>query len=332
MIRHALAAALALALPGAALAAPPILLTLPQGANVSAAREAPASSLEFLTGPWNDGAAPSKRLEGNRADTAWRLRANQATTLQILAPLRAQIEAEGYSILFECESEACGGFDFRYALDILPEPEMHVDLADFRYLAARKGDAYVGLMVSRSSESGFVHLSTMQAEEITLAQPRNELTALPHPPAILTPGGVAMPDAPAATGAQLGAALEAQGALALEDLVFESGSAELGAGEFASLKALAAYLRAESGAMVALVGHTDATGSLEGNIALSERRAEAVRARLIEGYGAPAAQLSSEGAGWLAPRATNLTPEGREKNRRVEAVLTSTQSWRQPTE
>ena len=141
-----------------------------------------------------------------------------------------------------------------------------------------------------------------------------------------------MPDAPAATGAQLGAALEAQGALALEDLVFESGSAELGAGEFASLKALAAYLRAESGAMVALVGHTDATGSLEGNIALSERRAEAVRARLIEGYGAPAAQLSSEGAGWLAPRATNLTPEGREKNRRVEAVLTSTQSWRQPTE
>lgn len=323
----------AVALPMAALAqTAPVQLGLPQGAAISATREAPGSSLAFLTGPWTpaDG-APSRHLEGNRSDTAWRLRANQATTLQILAPLRAQIEAAGYGLLFECETDGCGGFDFRFALDILPEPEMHVDLSDFRYLAARRGNSWLGLMVSRSSESGFVHLSMMQAEEITLAEPRNELAPPPRVPAGPEGSlGTALP--PVAGGTlTIGAELEASGRVALDDLVFESGHAELGAGEFASLRMLASYLQAEPEASVVLVGHTDATGALAGNITLSQRRAEAVRKRLID-YGAPAGQLGAEGAGWLAPRASNLTEAGREKNRRVEAILTSTRSWRQPTE
>jgi OOP family OmpA-OmpF porin len=329
-------AALSAFAPSATRAENPLQLALPQGAAVSASRDAAASSLEFPTGPWQPGGGPTRHLEGNRSDTAWRLRANQATTLQILAPLRDQIEAAGYGVLFECETEGCGGFDFRFALNILPEPEMHVDLADFRYLAARRGNSWLGLVVSRSSESGFVHLSTMLAEEITLAEPRNELAAPPGatasaPPSPGTPTGTALPPLSGAAPAQIGAQLEAAGSVALDDLVFESGRADLGGGEFASLKALAAYLQAEPGATVVLVGHTDAMGSLAGNIALSQRRAEAVRKRLVD-YGAPSAQLSAEGAGWLAPRASNLTDAGREKNRRVEAILTSTQSWRQPTE
>ena len=72
---------------------------------------------------------------------------------------------------------------------------------------------------------------------------------------------------------------------------------------------------------VALVGHTDAQGSLDANIALSKRRAQAVADRLVAGHGVARAQLQAEGMGWLAPVATNLTPEGREANRRVEAVV-----------
>ena len=44
------------------------------------------------------------------------------TTLQILAPLRDQLSEAGYEIIFECAANDCGGFDFRYALDLLPEP------------------------------------------------------------------------------------------------------------------------------------------------------------------------------------------------------------------
>ena len=76
--------------------------------------------------------------------------------------------------------------------------------------------------------------------------------------------------------------------------------------------------------IVALVGHTDASGSLVANIALSERRAELVRQALIDRYSVEEARLTSEGVGYLAPRAPNQTEEGRQKNRRVEAIVTST--------
>jgi outer membrane protein OmpA-like peptidoglycan-associated protein len=73
-----------------------------------------------------------------------------------------------------------------------------------------------------------------------------------------------------------------------------------------------------------LVGHTDASGSLAANIAVSERRAEAVAQVLIDRYGVDRDRVTAEGVGFLAPRATNQTEEGRQKNRRVEVVVTST--------
>ncbi|MFD2175580.1 OmpA family protein [Rhodobacter lacus] len=293
-----------LALP--ALAAP-FSFEPPPGATVSAERGAPASSYEIRIGPWKNGAAPSQHLEGNRSDTAWRLRANQDTSLQIFAALRAQIEEAGFAVVFECETDACGGFDFRYALDLLPEPEMHVDLGDFRYLTARRGDIWLALTVSRSSESGFVHLTRVAVQQVT------------PPPA--EPGLAAPQPAPAPGATGIGARLEASGAVALDDLVFESGASALGEGSYASLAGLADYLATHPEAQVALVGHTDNDGALAANIALSKARAAAVRERLISRHGVAPAQISAEGAGWMAPRASNLTPEGREKNRRVEAVL-----------
>jgi outer membrane protein OmpA-like peptidoglycan-associated protein len=72
--------------------------------------------------------------------------------------------------------------------------------------------------------------------------------------------------------------------------------------------------------VVVLVGHTDASGGLAANVALGAKRADAIRARLVAS-GVPTAQVSAEGAGYLAPRASNLTDEGRRLNRRVEVVL-----------
>ena len=69
------------------------------------------------------------------------------------------------------------------------------------------------------------------------------------------------------------------------------------------------------------MGHTDNVGSLDANIALSRSRAEAVRARLIEAHGVDGARIEARGIGYLAPAAANDTAEGRETNRRVEAVL-----------
>lgn len=293
-------------------------LEFPAPAVATVVESQPLSSYALPIGPWRDGVVPTRLVEGARTDAAWRIDAAGLTTLQLLAPLRDQLVAAGYSIMWECETLACGGFDFRFAIDVLDEPDMHVDLGDFRFLAAERdgsgGAEAVSILVSRSSGAGFVQMVSTGAELDTgsagpVAQDTPAATPLaPQPP----PGDFA-------------ATLETGGSVPLDDLIFESGSAALGKGDFASLDALAAYLAANPARIVALVGHTDASGALAGNVALSTARAASVRDRLVNEYGVPAQQVTAEGVGYLAPRATNLTAEGRAKNRRVEVMITSTQ-------
>jgi len=71
---------------------------------------------------------------------------------------------------------------------------------------------------------------------------------------------------------------------------------------------------------VVIVGHSDNQGTLDANLALSQRRAEAVRDALVS-RGVAAERLDARGVGFLAPVASNATEEGRARNRRVELVL-----------
>jgi outer membrane protein OmpA-like peptidoglycan-associated protein len=66
-------------------------------------------------------------------------------------------------------------------------------------------------------------------------------------------------------------------------------------------------------------GHTDAVGSADSNLRLSQRRSEAVGSALVE-RGVAAARLTTAGYGASRPKDTNSTPEGRARNRRVELV------------
>lgn len=70
---------------------------------------------------------------------------------------------------------------------------------------------------------------------------------------------------------------------------------------------------------VLLIGHTDDTGNSKLNADLSERRALEV-AKLFREAGVPDNQIYYQGAGETLPIASNDTPEGQAKNRRVEIV------------
>jgi len=301
--------ALAMLVPTAALAAP--TLELPEGSVKSGGSVRAMDGFALPTGPWTGGALKTRPVKGEITESAWQIAGTAATTTQIYSELKEQLVAESFRPIFECDTDACGGFDFRYAIDVLPEPQMHVDLGDFLFLSAERlsliGPEYLTLLVSRSSERGFVQLTRIGA-------------AQPQPIALAPVAALALPDAPSDV-APLADTLEAKGSVALDDLVFATGSSELGAGSFASLASLADYLRAHPQAAVTLVGHTDAEGSLAANIALSEKRARSVAERLISAFGVSPAQLSADGVGYLAPRASNLTEEGRRQNRRVEAML-----------
>lgn len=300
-------------------------LTLP-GAVETRRSVSPDAEVAMPEAPWAEGRAPA-RTEGAVIRRVLKVPGGVATPLQLARPLRETLEAEGYEIVFSCASRACGGFDFRFSLDLLGPPEMYVDLGDYHYVLARaSGSASAGapravaLLVSRSATNGFVHLTEIYEPgeaplPLTPATPPPAATSFSLPERGAGPAGD--PEAP------LGQTLEAKGHVILDGLDFASGSADLGPGPHPALEALARWLDETPGARIALVGHTDAVGSLAANTALSQRRAAAVRTRLIDTHGADPARVDALGAGYLAPRGSNLTEAGRAANRRVEAVLLS---------
>jgi outer membrane protein OmpA-like peptidoglycan-associated protein len=105
-----------------------------------------------------------------------------------------------------------------------------------------------------------------------------------------------------------------------EGILFDFDSAAIRASLQSDLRALARNLQQYPDTTVDVVGHTDSTGSAEYNMDLSSRRAAAVAGVLLEEGVAPF-RVRSFGRGESQPVATNLTPEGRAQNRRVEVII-----------
>jgi outer membrane protein OmpA-like peptidoglycan-associated protein len=108
--------------------------------------------------------------------------------------------------------------------------------------------------------------------------------------------------------------------LVLQDVVFETGKADLKPGAAERLRPLAGYLQANANVKVQIDGHTDAQGSDSFNQQLSEARAGAVRAALAS-MGVDGGRIVAIGHGKAEPVADNKTPAGRQQNRRVEVTL-----------
>jgi len=288
-------------------------LSLPDGVSVGFDEIKPDSSVALPIGPFENGTVTTLLAQGNVDRQVWRTQAPNTETLDLILPLRQQLLTQGYSVLFECETRSCGGFDFRFETDVVAEPDMHVDLGDFRYLAAKQhagtGDKYVSILVSRSGERGYVQITNVggaipKLADVTVSTMQSDAAVVEAP-------------------VDLGGQLAQNGSAVLQGLEFANGKSSLTSGTDGALRELADYLNADPSKQVILVGHTDATGSLSGNIALSRKRANSVMQELIDTYGVTVNQVSAQGVGFLAPRASNATDAGREKNRCVEVVLIS---------
>jgi outer membrane protein OmpA-like peptidoglycan-associated protein len=103
-------------------------------------------------------------------------------------------------------------------------------------------------------------------------------------------------------------------------ILFDTDRAVVRADARQSLAAAADVLRKYPDTYITVEGHTDSTGSADYNQQLSERRAGAVRAVLVQG-GVPAARLTVKGYGEGDAIADNSTPEGRQANRRVQLEI-----------
>lgn len=286
-------------------------LTLPGNATLQMERAAPSDNYALPTGAWDGGQVPSQLIEGDVTTQVWRIPADSLATLQLLRPLRDQIRQAGYDVMFDCDTDDCGGFDFRFGTQVAPPPDMLVNLADFRFLSAtRRTDAGVqgvGILISGTPQAAYVQIIRVTPGGTAAAPTGTQAPAI---------------SAPAPASGDLAAALDRTGHAVLDGVTFDTGATTLAQGDVPSLAALAAYMAANPAHSVAIVGHTDSSGDLDANIAVSRQRAAAVRDRLIADHGVAGDRLTAAGMGYLSPIASNLTPDGRTANRRVEAVVT----------
>jgi OOP family OmpA-OmpF porin len=106
------------------------------------------------------------------------------------------------------------------------------------------------------------------------------------------------------------------GDVVLRGVTFVTDSSEITPQGQLVLDSLVAGLQRRAGTKLEIRGHTDSVGSDAYNLALSQRRADSVKAYLVS-KGLNAADLSTIGLGEMQHIATNDTAEGREQNRRV---------------
>jgi outer membrane protein OmpA-like peptidoglycan-associated protein len=106
----------------------------------------------------------------------------------------------------------------------------------------------------------------------------------------------------------------------LSDVLFDTASSSLTPGARETLARVSGILVSQDGLRLEVEGHTDSVGTDAYNQGLSERRAEAVRAYLVDQKFA-AASIGAAGFGEGQPVATNDTAAGRQQNRRVELVV-----------
>lgn len=289
-------------------------ISFPSNASLTREVTRDLDSYAMPVGPWANGIIPTQIAEGQLSQQAWRILATGLTSLQLIRPLRDQLRNDGFEIVFECRDQDCGGFDFRFGTGVMPPPDMQINLGDFRYMAATKttDDALevISVIASKSARAGYV-----QVTRVGTAQSQ-----------IITADGPAVRSSDQTlTTTDLATELTTAGHIVLQGLTFETGSAQLSNRPFDLLQSLADFLISNPSIQIGLVGHTDSSGSLDGNIALSKRRAGSVLERLAVDYGVPRRQMDAQGMGYLAPIASNLTESGRVANRRVEAIITSTQ-------
>ncbi len=118
----------------------------------------------------------------------------------------------------------------------------------------------------------------------------------------------------------LGDDIASQGHSAVYGIYFDTGKADVKPESDPALKEIGKLMHDQASLKLLVVGHTDNVGALASNMDLARRRADAVVKALTTQYGVPLTRLSAEGAGPLAPVASNRSEDGRAKNRRVELV------------
>lgn len=231
------------------------------------------------------------------------------SALEVFGNYEQALRNAGAKILYRCEDEACGrelaravltkSFAGRWTV-------MAYNERDQKYLVAQ---------LEREGARIHVVVFTVRAYSIGGPMQGRVFTQLDIVEGKPMEGSLVRVDASA--WAQ---EIATQGKVALYGIYFDTDKAEIKPESKPTLAEIAKLLKQDPALKLYVVGHTDAVGSLEYNMELSRRRAEATVKALVSEYGVDPKRLKPFGVGPLAPVASNDTEQGRAKNRRVELV------------
>jgi OmpA-OmpF porin, OOP family len=251
------------------------------------------------------------------------------SALEVTANFVEVLTMKGFEPVFSCMREACGeSFEvLKYRWD---NPQTHVlgkdyepirtlvirgdniftKTTDIRYALYKKlapeGVSYVAIYAA-------VHGGSANVYQRTLASRAGILVEIAEPRAMERRMVVV-------SAAEISGKIATEGKAAFYGIFFDFDKADIKAESEQQLSEMAKFLQASPPLRVFIIGHTDNMGTLDYNVRLSGRRAEAVVKALAGKYGIDPRRMTPRGLASLAAIASNRTDEGRAKNRRVELV------------
>lgn len=274
-------------------------IDLPSSAKLVASDQSDTKNISLALSSWDREIGISRlNITGKTVTNVYQIDGTSLTLDQMFKPIIDDLENKKFSVELYCNTQVCGGFNFRKNLEIFKPPFMLINVANYSVVTAKKNNTAVSLIASKLGTTIYLQVVSIGINENDLIQPdiKSETNSFNF-------------------------TLINEGAIVLDDLIYRSGSSTLGDGPFNSLLELARFLKSTPTASIILVGHSDSTGELSQNIELSKNRAQAVADRLINSHSIDQSRISAEGIGFLSPKTNNSTEISRKKNRRVEAVL-----------
>ncbi len=268
---------------------------------------------KLIVGPVTEYRKPPKEvleLEGSITRVTYEA-PQERSTLEVMRNYESALKQKGFEILYRCKNATCAGENasngrnFNHA--VVPYwSEFAENYADQRYRAAKletdSGPVYVALYIVKNTSSGGRMKNHVYVQlDVITTQPMD----------------VGLQVVPAE---QIKKGIEQEGYVAIYGILFDTDKAVIREDSRPALDEIAKLLKETPSLDLHVVGHTDDQGTLEYNLDLSKRRAEAVVQELVTKYEIAPRRLEAHGLAFLAPKASNATPEGRQKNRRVELV------------
>ncbi|WP_028100430.1 OmpA family protein [Pseudoduganella violaceinigra] len=237
------------------------------------------------------------------------------SALEVFRNYQQALTGAGFKILYSCETDQCEKAKVQNLVQELPREanwksfDPHVS----SIFNSANQPRFHWVTAARPGPGGNTYVTVGLSDHSDYQRVRQFVQIIE--PAVLEGGKVTVDTRAIQEG------LQRDGKIALYGVTFDTNQAVIREQSAEQLAQMAKALQSQPKMKVFIVGHTDDQGEFEANLALSQKRAQAVAEALAGKYGIPANRMTARGVANLAPVANNASDEGRAKNRRVELVV-----------